>query len=289
MRSEPECLVCMLNQAWNTARIATEDRDQQREIIESAAQLIQDTDLGLTPADNSRPIYDLVARISSVDDPFKELKQRTNDEALNMLPELQKTVEQAEDRIATALHVTVAGNIIDLGIGHAYDLHRDIEVILRTPFRIDHTEMFKQELVPDRTLLMLGDNAGEIVFDRVLIEELLRREIQVTYSVKSYPIINDATMEDAETAGITQLVPVIETGAGDIGINFDNVSDEFLKAFESADLILAKGHGNYETCDTRLENIYFLLKAKCNVVAGGLGVERDAIVFKNNRYPATRP
>jgi uncharacterized protein with ATP-grasp and redox domains len=140
-----------------------------------------------------------------------------------------------------------------------------------------------KELMPGRRLLMLGDNSGEIVFDRLLIEELLRANIDVTYCVKSRPIINDATMEDARTAGIDTLVPVIETGSGDIGINFEHVSNEFRQAFESADLILAKGHGNFETCHDLPDNIYFLLKTKCNVVAQELGVEKGAIVFKNNR------
>ncbi|MFC1484411.1 DUF89 domain-containing protein [Candidatus Neomarinimicrobiota bacterium] len=284
MRSEPECLACMMNQAWNTARIVTKDPNQLREIINCAAQLIQHTDLELTPAENSKPIYEIAARVSGITDPYQELKRQSNQEALRLLPGLQKTVEQAEDRMAAALHVAVAGNIIDLGIGHTYDLREDVDVILQTPFRIDHTDMFKREILPGRTLLMLGDNAGEIIFDRILIEELLRNEIQVTYSVKSHPIINDATLEDAETSGIAQLVPVIETGSGDIGVNFSNVSDEFMEAFQSVDLILAKGHGNFETCDTRPENIYFLLKTKCGVVARELGVEMGAIIFKNNRY-----
>ncbi len=277
----------MMNQAWNTARIVVEDRNQHREILNSAAQLIQHTDLELTPAENSKPIFEIAARVSGIKDPYQALKRQSNEEALRLLPDFQRTVEQAEDRIAVALHVSVAGNIIDLGIGHTYDLRRDVDVILQTPFSIDHTDIFKRELVSGRRLLMLGDNAGEIIFDRILIEELLRTGIQVTYSVKSHPIINDATLEDAETSGITDLVRVIETGSGDIGINFDNASDEFMKAFKSADLILAKGHGHFETCDTRPENIYFLLKPKCNVVARELGVEKGAIVIKNNRYPVT--
>jgi uncharacterized protein with ATP-grasp and redox domains len=269
-----------MNQARNTARIVTEDDQHHQEILKTSAQLIEQTDLELSPAENSKPIYDIVTHVTGIQDPYLDLKRKSNEEALRLLPDLQRTVDQAEDRLAAALHVAVAGNIIDLGIGHTYDLHRDVDVILQTPFRIDHTDMFKSEIVPGKTLLMLGDNAGEIIFDRILIEELLRREIQVTYTVKSQPIINDATFEDAEISGITRLVPVIETGSGDIGINFNNVCAEFMKAFKSADLILAKGHGNFETCDTRPENIYFLLKAKCNVVAGELGVEKGAIVFK---------
>ncbi|MFC1481821.1 DUF89 domain-containing protein [Candidatus Neomarinimicrobiota bacterium] len=281
MKSQPECLVCMMNQAWNTAKIATAEDDARKEIMNRTARLIQQTDLELTPADNSKPVYDIVAQVTGDEDPYHDLKRQSNQEALSLLPQLRQTVGQSEDRMATALHIAVAGNIIDLGIGHAYDLSSDIDTILQTDFAIDNTEAFKRDLVAGRRLLMLGDNSGEIVFDRLLIEEFLGVNISVTYCVKSKPIINDVTMEDARAAGIYGLVPVIETGSGHIGINFDHASAEFLQAFYAADTILAKGQGNFETCNNRDENIYFLLKAKCNVVAGELGVEMGAIVFKN--------
>ena len=123
-----------------------------------------------------------------------------------------------------------------------------------------------------------------IIFDRILVEELLKTGVEIIFIVKSGPIINDAMMADARVAGLTDLVPVIETGSNDIGINVSRSSEEFLKAFKSADLILAKGHGNFETCCAFPQNFYFLLKAKCKVVAKELGVRMGDIVFKNNKY-----
>jgi len=273
----------MLNQARNTAKIATSDDKDRNEILNRTAQLIQQTDLQLSPAENSKPVYDIVAQVTGIQDPYYELKRQSNEEAMRLLPKLRQIIDESEDRIATALHIAVAGNIIDLGIGHTYDLSRDVDIILRTTFKIDHTLAFKKELIPGRKLLMLGDNSGEIVFDLLLIEELIKASISVTYCVKSRPIINDATMADARTVGLDSLVPVIETGSGHIGINFNHAGDEFLQVFAAANIILAKGHGNFETCHNREENIYFLLKAKCNVVAGELGIEKGAIVFKNSR------
>jgi uncharacterized protein with ATP-grasp and redox domains len=119
----------MMNQAWNTARIVTEDDHHFREILRRTAQVIHQTDLELSPAENSLPVYDIVAQVTGVQDPYHELKRQSNEEALTMLPELRRTIDRAEDRIGTALHVAVAGNIIDLGIGHAYDLKKDVEVI----------------------------------------------------------------------------------------------------------------------------------------------------------------
>lgn len=279
MRSDPECLVCMLKQALNTARIATSDINLQRTIINRVAEQIQRSDLTQTPAAISKPVYEIVTDVTGTKDPFRELKQQTNLEALQLLPELEANVADADDPLSVALHLAVAGNIIDLGIGHDFDLINDVKAILNTAFAIDDTEDFRGDLQPGRQLLFLGDNSGEIVFDRILVQELVRRELAVTYCVKSGPVINDATVEDAEQAGLTGMVPVIETGSNDIGIDFSRVSSEFETAFYQADIIIAKGQGNFETCNDAPGNIYFLLKAKCDVVARELRATTGDIVF----------
>lgn len=283
MKSDLECLVCLLKQALNTAKIATEDKTLHRKVLDRVAEQIQRSNLELSPALVSKPVYDIVSEVTGVKDPYKDLKHQTNLEALRLLPELEKIVARANVPLDAALHLAVAGNIIDVGIGHAFDLKNDVQAIMRTKFTIDHTDVFKRELQSGGKLLFLGDNSGEIVFDRVLIQELLKRGIEVTFCVKSGPIINDAILEDAKFAGITDLVRVIETGSNDIGVNFDLVSDEFRKVFEAADLLLAKGHGNFETCSNLPYNIYFLLIAKCNVVAQELGVKTGEIVFKHQQ------
>jgi len=128
-------------------------------------------------------------------------------------------------------------------------------------------------------VLYLGDNSGEIVLDTILVEYLLKLGKKVTFTVKSAPIINDATLEDAHFAGIDRLARVIETGSNDIGVCWENASAEFISEFESADIIIAKGHGNFETCLGRKENIYFLLKTKCELVASELNVPLGSIVL----------
>jgi uncharacterized protein with ATP-grasp and redox domains len=133
-----------------------------------------------------------------------------------------------------------------------------------------------------RKLLYVCDNSGEIAFDRLLIERL-RERCEVTASVKSQPIINDATMQDAEEVGLPAVARVIETGSGDIGVNWDRASEEFKEAFRAADIILAKGQGNFETLDETPGEIFFLLKAKCPEVAAELAVSEGALIFLRNR------
>ncbi|MFC1725773.1 DUF89 domain-containing protein [candidate division KSB1 bacterium] len=285
MKSDLQCLVCLLKQALNTVKLVTDDEIHQREVCNKVSRWIIEADLEKNPAEVSTVIYRIVSDVTGVKDPYKEIKEKTNRQALLMLPEMQNILSQSENPLDTALHIAVAGNIIDLGIGQKFDLKKDVREILDTPFAVNDIEHFRNELKPGRKLLFLGDNSGEIVFDRILVEHLLSYDIDIVYAVKSGPIINDAMPEDAETAGITGLVPVIETGSDDIGINFKNTSKEFNKEFQDADLILGKGHGNFETLSGSPQNIYFLLKAKCGVVAREAGVEKGDIVFKKNLKP----
>lgn len=279
MHADPLCLVCMMRQALNTARIATEDPDQHAEVLRRVAALCAKADLTANPAQLSQPVYEIVAAVTGVADPYAELKARTNREALALLPALEALVEASADPLDASLHLAVAGNIIDLGIGHDFDLERDVHALMATPFAVDAVADFRAELRPGRTLLFLGDNSGEIVFDRVLVDHLLAAGLEVTYVVKSGPIINDATRADAETAGLTARVPVIETGSADIGVNWERASAAFRAAYDRAEIILGKGHGNFETGAGLHGNRYFLLKAKCPVVAAALGIEEGRIAF----------
>ncbi len=280
IKSKLDCLVCMIKQGLNTAKLATDDEKKQREIINLIAHEIEKVDLNFPPAHISKVVYEIVTKITEVEDPFKSVKEKSNREAISMLPELKRIVSSSSDPLYSALHVAVAGNIIDLGIGHSYDLSKDVDTILNSKFEIDDYELFRKDIKRGRKLLYLGDNAGEIVFDRVLIEELIKFGLDIKFCVKSKPIINDATMEDAIFSGLAEIVPVIETGTNSIGIDLEKVSEEFKKEFFGADIILSKGHGNFETCAGLPLNIYFLLKAKCNVVSEALGVKTDSIIFK---------
>ena len=281
MKSDIECLYCLMKQAFNTAVLATSDKALQEEVVRQTGQWIQEADLSRSPADISTFVYRLVSEITGVKDPYEEITKDTNQQALDLVPDLEKWIASAHDPLDVALHLSVAGNIIDMGIGHDFDLKNDIHGIVGTPFALNDIDDFRKEMSKNKKILFLGDNSGEIIFDRLLIQWLLTQGLDITYIVKSGPIINDAMMEDAVMAGITDLVPVIETGSDDIGILWDNISPELEQAFNESDMIIAKGHGNFESCDELPFNFYFLLKAKCDVVARALGVARGDIVFSH--------
>lgn len=283
MKSDFECLVCMMKQALNTVTVATDDVQLQREVINRVARLIPETDLNRTPAFNSQKVYDVVSEITGVKDPFKKIKKQSNEDAIRLLPHLKKLVSDSADPLNTALHLAVAGNIIDTGIGYNYNLEKDIVAMMASGFAIEDIASFKKVLQAGRKVLYLGDNAGEIVFDRILVEEILKTGVDIVFAVKSGPIINDAMMEDARAACLMDLVEVIETGSNDIGVQLERSGKMFREKFESADMILAKGHGYFETCSgMNDERFYFLLTAKCAVVARELGVQTGETAFKRS-------
>lgn len=289
MKTTLDCIVCLFHQALNTSRFVTKNRKTQQKILEEVARYVaRGISMDQPPAAMSKPVYGIVARVTGIRDPYRTQKRETNKHAMEMAPGLHKVIGKAKDPLDSALRVAAAGNIIDLGIGHKFNLDTDIHRIMHMPFAIQALRDFRRELKPGRKLLYLGDNSGEIVFDALLIEHLLKYGIDITFAVKSGPIINDATMEDARAVGMTKLVRVIETGGNDVGIDWRNVSKEFLRSYKSADFIIGKGHGNFETCNDSPGNFYFLLKCKCEMVAAELGTKLGDMVFLHKRINSAR-
>lgn len=280
MKATADCLICLLRQALNTARALSKDENFHIHSVKKATSYVMNAPLEETPAAISKPIYKIIAKYAKIHDPFFAQKELSNNIAMQMAPTLRKIIKRSKDPLATALNIAVAGNTIDFGIAtHNFNIAKEINKLIKQNFSINVIDKFKNELKHIKNLLYICDNAGEIVFDMLLIEELLKNGLNIKAAVKSGPIINDATMEDAEKIGLTKIVQVITTGSDDIGINWKNVSKNFLKSLKEADCIIAKGQGNFETCDNRKENFYFLLKAKCYVIADALGVKLNDIVF----------
>ncbi|MFA6470738.1 MAG: ARMT1-like domain-containing protein [Candidatus Latescibacterota bacterium] len=282
MKVENACIPCIMKQAYNTARRATSDQDVIRAIMNKAADHVKSISFDMTPADASNYVYEITKELTGIADPYFSEKQKYNQICRSMLPEIRKRIEASNDPLQAAVRVAILGNLIDLGIGLEFDLDKDLERVFTEPFAADDYESFAAFLKTGRKrILYLGDNAGEIFFDRLLVEKLCV-EHTVTFVVKKGPIINDATLEDAQYAGITDLVKVIDTGSCGIGVKWSEASKEFMEEYQKADMIISKGQGNFETMSGKKGKKYFLLRAKCDSVAGMLGVSFGGIVIKES-------
>ena len=237
-------------------------------------------DLRTTPPAMGQGLHRLIRQLTGNDDPYRSVKQRFNRAALALYPSMRERVDQSDEPFETAVRLAIAGNIIDFGVHSQLDeagVEAAIQHALSAPLRGD-PEAFRVAVDAADEVLYLADNAGEIIVDRLLIERMPPGEITVV--VKGSPVLNDATMEDAEAAGLTGLVEVIDNGSDAPGTILEDCSADFRGRFHHADLIVAKGQGNYETLSQADKSIVFALKAKCPVIARDLGCDIGELVLR---------
>ena len=280
MKAQPECLKCFLRQSGDAARRAGLGSNAIATLQAKVQQTLEAMDDTITPPLRASRIHDLVRRATGVADPYHMAKHEATEHALSLYPYLMKRITAAADPFDMALRIAIAGNIIDLGVADEYDLEASIERVISTPLTLDHSARLRDALAQVDEVLYLGDNAGETVMDRLLIEILGKR---VTYVVKGGPAVNDATREDACAAGLDQVANVIDNGAAILGTIFPLCTSEMKARFDAAPLIIAKGMANYESLYGSRHGLFFLLQTKCAVVSAHLGVpEKSLIVMEDD-------
>lgn len=287
MRTYLECIPCFFNQVVHMARMSSDDEWVQKKIIDAVAQEIPKFSLDKTPPEMARFIHRAIANEVGERDFYKAIKDKSNQTALGIYPHLKEKVDQARDRLLMAVEIAIAGNVIDYGAKNSLNIDEEIDRLLDQEFsaKVGKTvfdyEHFKEDLLKAKTILYLGDNAGETVFDRVLIEEI-PDEKEIFYAVRGKPVINDALIEDALACGLDQRATVISSGVDAPGTILKYCSPEFCALFRSADMVISKGQGNYETLNGQDRQVYFLFRAKCPVIARHAGVDLGDIVLQKN-------
>jgi uncharacterized protein with ATP-grasp and redox domains len=277
---DPQCIVCLFRLASRTARAATANPRLQGQIIDRLADELPKMPVGTIPPQVGRLIQRIVGEITGDADPFREARRQSNALVLARLPVLQRQVERAGDPLREAVRLAVAGNVIDLAFGPGFDIDRAIRESLELEFSVFDYDPFREALEGARRVLHIADNAGEIVFDRLLVDELLRRGLQVTVAVRGGPAINDACLEDARQAGFDPHVEIIDTGTDLPSVLLEESGPVFLSHYREADVVISKGQGNFEGLRQERGPIAFLLRAKCRPVAAWLGVDQGAQVLR---------
>jgi damage-control phosphatase, subfamily I len=267
MKTSLDCIPCFVRQALDAARLVSADTTVHERILREVLRWGGEMDIEQPAPVMGQRIHRRLRQITGVQDPYRDVKDHQNRMALALLPELKTKIEAATDPLIMALRLAIAGNVIDMGVNGNVtesDVRESVSQALREPFVGDQNEFCKAVAEAQR-ILYLADNAGEIAFDRLLIEQLA--PARVTVAVRGGPVINDATMADAQAVGLHEIVEVIDNGSDAPGTLLEDCSQEFKQRFAAADLILAKGQGNFETLSDEPDNIVFLFKAKCPVIA----------------------
>jgi uncharacterized protein with ATP-grasp and redox domains len=276
MKTYYDCIPCFIKQALNAARFATDDTKIHEIVLRKVLSDVSKMDLHKTPPEMGALIHRIVKEVSGNEDPYKKVKSKFNQFALELYPKLAKIQNRSSNPLETAARIAIAGNIIDFGVGTDVDKTLVLKTIEQTlsDKLFGSVEQFKDAISNASKILYLGDNSGEIVFDRLLIDYLLSIKEpadHITFAVRGKPVINDITITDAEETGMTKIVNVIDNGSDIPGTVINKCSEEFQNYFNEADLVISKGQGNYETLSDVDKNIFFLLKVKCSVIANDIG------------------
>ena len=282
MKITYDCIPCFVRQALDAVRLATSDERIHEQVLRGVLDAASKMNLDQSPPVMGQYIHKLIRELSGHDDPYKKIKDRFNNFSLTLYPDLKQRIQSSSNPMDTAVRMAVAGNIIDFGVNSELDrsvVSDTIEQALSAQV-FGNIEVLSDSIDSAENILYLGDNCGEIVFDRLLIEQLPAHK--VTFVVRGGPIINDATIEDARKTGMTELVTVMDNGSNIPGTVLEKCSKEFRECFAHADLIIAKGQGNYETLSDNENNIFFLLKAKCPVISGHMGCEPGSFIVKRS-------
>lgn len=277
MRIYLDCWPCFLRQALSASRRAGAAPELQRQILEQTMTELRALGDDATPPEMGERIHRLVREQARSADPYLDVKREATERALALLPALRARVATADDPLQTAVRIAIAGNIIDYGVTEDYDLETTLERVLHAEPPIDDMDVLRRVLGQVDEVLYLADNAGETVFDRVLIEAL---PMPVHYVVKAGPVLNDATRDEAVEAGLHEVADLSDTGCDAMGAPLGLCSPGFRERFDDARLIIAKGQANYETLSGVDAPICFLLQAKCSVIAEDIGVAPGSVIIQ---------
>lgn len=280
MKAAAECYLCLMSQVLRTARVLGTDEVLSTKMARESCAFLASTDFDRTPPEISAGLYQLLAELSGNFDPYYELKRWNIRKALELYPELKSLTDSSADPLRTALEISLAGNVIDFGANSEDDWLQDGKFLKQGMMAIDDYTLLSDDLKRAGNIVFLGDNAGETVFDRLLIEKIGKR---VVYAVREKPIINDATLEEARLSGLAEVAEIVSSGCHAPGTVLEQCSPEFLRKLAEADLILSKGQGNFECLEQIRGPFYFLLKAKCEVVSRHLGVPKGSLILARSR------
>ncbi len=278
-----DCLPCMLRQVLEGAQMATGDEQLQKTIMDKALKILSSYEAYSNAPELSEVMHNVVKECTGIDDPYGNIKKRDIEEALKLEPIIRSFDKFYASRLMRALKISATGNVMDSAMYKDLDLEAVLKSELEKDFMVCDIDSFEDDIKRAKSILIIGDNAGEVVFDKVLVE-YLSRDYEVVYAVRDRPIINDATLEDAYKTGIQDYCRMVSTGCGAPGAVLDSCSSEFLGIFNSSDIVISKGQGNFEALSDSSRRIYFLLKAKCHRIAKSLDVDIDEYVFKKNIF-----
>lgn len=278
-----DCVECIIGQITKATNLLQCSAELSKEIQDEVLKRSRNFSYEHTPPWVARDVYEYLAIKTNMSDPLEDIKQISINTALSFVPFIQQKIAQSQDKLYTAIKASVAGNVIDFGAKEQFDLKDEIKNVFDTPFAINDYNNFKLQLSKTDKMMVLADNSGENVFDKILLETLheLYPHIKLYYATRGKPIINDITTKEAYQIGIDNVAIIVDSGVDTPGLETSRASAEFNDLYKEMPLIIAKGMGNFECLEASNDDrIYFLFKVKCNVVANSIQEDIGSIILK---------
>ncbi|GMQ63362.1 damage-control phosphatase ARMT1 family protein [Vallitalea maricola] len=285
MYSHVDCIACIINKANKLADKYIEDKKEKYKFMNKVLLEVADTEYEKTAPYISTKVMRILHNLTGVDDFYKEEKKLFNEKLLAMEDNIKAMLDDSAHRFLDAIRIAMAGNIVDFGALDNITMELVEEIIKRTmESKIDKEvyNKFYKELSNAKEILYLGDNTGEIVFDKILMEEIKKEfpDITIYFATRGKPALNDANEEDAYFVGIDKHAKIINNGTDIPGTDLDEVSDEFKEVFyNKADMIISKGQGNFETLSGSGHNIFYLFLCKCDMITKRLKIDKLSAMF----------
>jgi hypothetical protein len=272
MKTSLDCIPCFVRQSLDAVKMITDNAAEHERLMRDCLKWISELNIELSPPAVAQLLHRKLREVTGVNDPYKVAKDAHNDLASELVAPLKSRLRASNEPLFMAMRYAIMGNVIDLvaknGISRE-DIYAEIKNADKQQLFGD-LNAFKNAVAEAKKILYLADNAGEIFFDRLLIEQL--PSSRVTLAVRGAPVINDATRKDAELAGIEEIAEIIENGSDAPGTILEDCGLEFRRRFEAADIVISKGQGNYETLSDVEKNIFFILKIKCPIISAHAGL-----------------
>ncbi|MBU3901849.1 MAG: DUF89 family protein [Candidatus Thermoplasmatota archaeon] len=284
MRMRAECVSCLINRVIYEAGLVDEKFSEKavKEALDILAkEYSHNANSILVATKVHRRVYEIIEN----PDPYKDIKERSNRIALSLIPKAEKFINDSKDKLRAAVICAIVGNVFDFGIKSSIaapeKLGDNFEKMCENGLDVDDTEKIRKYLKKNSRVLFFTDNCGEIVFDKLLCREIKKFGVHLTVVVRESPIMNDATVEDAEKLGFKDAADEIMLSSNAVGIDFNEISDDLKKRIENADLIICKGMGMYEAfCEKKYRPVVHLLRTKCMPVADDMGLPENISVAK---------
>ncbi len=283
MNIKPDCLVCIYNQALKTTKLLGLDDEKTANILFEVAKILPNYSLNFTPPEIAKDTYALIEKMTNNQDPLKKAKDISIKEAKSFKPFLYEEIEKSDNKLLTALKIAVAGNVIDFGAKEQFNLKKILNDIFHTPFKIDNFKDLEKKLSSAKKVVILGDNAGENIFDIILADVLKSLyDIELFYFVRGKPIINDVTIKEANNSDMPKFAKIIDTGVPTPGFDLKYANEISKEIFYDADVVISKGMGNFESLyQISKREVFYLFIVKCNVVANAINADiKDIILVK---------